>query len=358
MDAKRIKTWLEEEDPQALEPLWRHADRLRHANVGDQVHLRGLLEISSHCINSCAYCGLRAQNSKIQRYRMKTAAILQAAGLAKTFGYGTVVLQAGQDPRLTTERVVRLIRAIKAQQDLALTLSLGDRSVDDLERFRQAGADRYLLRFESSNPDLYSTIHPRIGAGWKGPDRIQTLHTLRQLGYEVGSGFMVGIPGQSISDLCQDILRLSDLELDMIGVGPFIAHPQTPMASAAGLKRLANDWMTYKVLALCRILNPQANIPVTSAVATLNPQQGRRFGLERGANVIMPNITPLAFRQGYEIYPHKASKDQHPEETHREISHLLIQMGRQAGRGRGDSPRMAHKNSNPSGGCHERPAQP
>ena len=223
-----ILSWLRETDPQRLEQLWRRADDLRRAVVGDDVQLRGLIEISNHCRRSCTYCGIRQRAKGVTRYRMTQDQIVACAAKAGRFGYGTVVVQAGEDPALTTDWVRTLVHRIKAEAGVAITLSLGERPHEDLVAWKAAGADRYLLRFETSDPVLFARIHPR-GRGFHR-DRFEMLADLRALGFEVGSGVMVGIPGQTWDTLADDLQRFRDLDLDMIGVGPFIASPRTPLA--------------------------------------------------------------------------------------------------------------------------------
>ena len=278
--------------------------------MGDAVHLRGLIEISSHCRRQCMYCGLRKANRDLERYRMTREEIEECARMAVQLGYGTVVIQAGEDDALTAEWIAEIVAWIKRATPLAVTLSLGERSEDELRLWRMAGADRYLLRFETSDAELFRAIHP--GRSPAAPDRLAILRQIKQLGYEAGGGVMVGIPGQSYESLAQDVLTFRALDLDMIGIGPYIAHPATPLGS--GLLRPpvdpdeqapASEQMVYKMIALARILCPTANIPSTTALATINRSQGRRQGLQVGANVVMPNLTPVRYRPLYQIYPAK-----------------------------------------------------
>ena len=258
-------------------------------------------------------------------------------------GFGTVVLQSGEDEAITTEWVEDLIPRIKDRSGLAVTLSLGEREPFELKRWKAAGADRYLLRFETSNPELFQAIHP---AKKQRPiSRIDQLRQLRELGYEVGSGFMIGIPGQTWQDLVNDLLLVQEIDLDMIGVGPFIPHPETPLGrhteklQAVPEDQVAADELTtLKTIALARMLCPSANIPSTTALATLNPRTGRERGLQVGANVIMPNLSPLEVRARYQIYPNKACINDRAEACQRCV-HVRIQaIGRAVGHGRGDSP--------------------
>ncbi len=363
-----IRDWLRERSETRLQELWREADRVRHENVGDEVHLRGLVEFSNHCVRLCGYCGLRHDNRGLFRYRMTGEQILACARDAVRFGYGTVVLQSGEDYGTTAEWMAEVVRRIKAETPLAVTLSLGERRDPELKQWRDAGADRYLLRFETSNDRLYDRIHPAL-PGIRS-DRIALLQRLREMGYEVGSGVMVGIPGQSWEDLAGDIEQFRRLDLDMIGIGPYIPHPATPLGRAraeathsqvppegAGKgsrapepcaantspgsreEQVPNDELTtLKVVALARLVCPKANIPSTTALATIDRAQGRELGLRRGANVVMPNLTPPEYRIGYEIYPGKACVTETGEACHTCLADRIRSIGRSIGAGRGDSP--------------------
>jgi biotin synthase len=242
------------------------------------------------------------------------------------------------------EWLAGIIRRIKAETPLAVTLSLSERPEEDLVAWRAAGADRYLLRFETSNKELYDRIHPPLAG--KRSDRIAILRQLQQIGYETGSGVMIGIPGQRYGDLADDIEMFRTLDLDMIGVGPYIPHPGTPLGEQEAQLRAPEgeqapntEAMTYKVIALSRIVCPKANIPSTTALATLNTAKGRELGLMRGANVIMPNVTPPKYRALYEIYPSKACIYETPGECHACLRGRILAMGRRIGTGRGDSKR-------------------
>ena len=347
MNRTEILTWLREEDPQRLDDLWRRADAARREAVGDAVHLRGLVEISNNCARDCGYCGLRASHRDLVRYRMSADEILEAARRALAWGYGTVVLQSGEDYRLRTAWVADVVRRIKALSPaapLAVTLSLGERPDEDLVAWREAGADRYLLRFETSNRALYDRIHPPLAG--RRSDRFAILRRLRELGYETGSGVMIGIPGQTYDDLATDIELFRELDLDMIGVGPYLPHPETPLgADRVGLQAPAGEQapntegMTYKVIALARLACPGANIPSTTALATLNREQGRELGLARGANVVMPNLTPLEYRAAYEIYPGKVCIAEDAEACNGCMKRRILSLGRTIGVGPGSSQR-------------------
>jgi len=344
MKPSEIITWLRENDPTRLAELWREADDVRRHYVGDEVHLRGLIEFSNHCVRRCAYCGLRAPNANVPRYRMSEEEILACARQAVAFGYGTVVLQSGEDPGTATEWMAGLIRKIKAETPLAVTLSLGERSAEDLAAWREAGADRYLLRFETSNRALYDRIHPPRPDQARS-DRLALLGILGELDYEVGSGVMIGISGQTYDDLARDVALFAKLDLDMIGSGPYLAHPGTPLGSGelggvvADDDQVPADELTaYKVIALARLVCPRTNVPSTTALATLNAADGRELGLARGANVVMPNLTPPRYRTWYEIYPGKACVHETAERCQACLRERIEAIGRRVGTGRGDSP--------------------
>jgi len=343
VNRKEILGWLREYDEVRLEELWAKADEIRKTSVGDGVHLRGLVEISNYCVRRCLYCGLRVGNHSVKRYRMTADEILDCAKKASEFGYGTLVMQAGEDPGIKKVWMSDLIERIKGETGLAITLSLGERSVEELSAWRDAGADRYLIRFETSNPDLFRSIHPPCD-GRDEVDRISILNDLRGLGYEIGSGVMVGIPGQSYEDLASDLELFRSLDLDMIGVGPFILHPETPLAKTVADKNISEDeqvpnseLMTYKVLALSRIVCPRANIPSTTALATLNLAKGRELGLQRGANVLMPNITPVKYRVHYEIYPDKACINESADDCHGCMRRQIESINRTVAQGPGSA---------------------
>lgn len=333
----RIFEWLREEDARRLNLLWTEADDVRRRQVGDEVHLRGLIEISNHCVRRCAYCGINIGNGDLPRYRMDAAEIIGCAREAVSLGYGTVVLQSGEDYGLSRNFVSEVVRAIKSETGLAVTLSLGERPEEDLGEWRAAGADRYLLRFETSDEELYSRVHPPVAKG--APNRLALLEELKKLGYETGSGVMVGLPGQTYDCLAKDIELFRQLDLDMVGVGPFISHPTTMLGRdpvANGPDNVsATELMTLKVVALSRLVCPEANIPATTALSTVDRRKGYEMALQRGANVVMPNITPAKYRSLYDIYPGKAHADEDPEDAALSIRSRIEALGRSVGTGPG-----------------------
>jgi len=339
MPIEAIESWLREERDDRLELLWRTADAVRREHVGGAVHLRGLIEVSNICVRLCAYCGLRAPNRGIDRYRLTEAEVMGCVAKAVDFGYGTVVMQAGEDPGIECEWMSHIIRRIKAETPLAVTLSLGERPMEELRAWREAGADRYLLRFETSDRALYDAVHPPLPG--RASDRIAMLREIRALGYEAGSGVLIGLPGQTYRSLAQDVALFRELDLDMIGVGPYIPHPDTPLGqqvargSSDGTEVPPTELMAYKMVALTRIVRPDANIPSTTALATINQVQGRELGLQRGANVVMPNLTPVEYRGRYEIYPGKACVSETAEECRLCLRGRIESIGRTVGVGQG-----------------------
>ncbi|HNZ67297.1 MAG: [FeFe] hydrogenase H-cluster radical SAM maturase HydE [Planctomycetes bacterium] len=334
-----IYDWLTTTDFTELHTLFQYANEICQRYKKNFVHLRGLVEISNYCVRQCAYCGINCLQKHIPRYRMTKQEILDLAQLACKYKYGTIVLQAGEDYGIKTEWLADIISEIKNNTTLAITLSLGERPHKDFEIWKKAGADRYLLRFETSNATLYEKIHPNLAN--KISDRIQDLQALRKIGYEIGSGVMVGIPGQTYEDLANDIQLFQKLDLDMIGIGPYLPAPNTLLTNAS-LFPLAknqvpnNEITTLKAVSLTRIVCPTSNIPSTTALSTLAPDSGRVNGLLCGANVIMPNLTPAKYSEMYQIYPNKNNVEQDPDTTAEQVYSLLASMNRQASTGKGD----------------------
>jgi len=309
--------------------LFEAADAVRKVYVGDEVYLRGIVEFSNCCAQNCLYCGLRRDNRALVRYRMSSAEIIAAAKNARSQGFGTIILQSGEDPWFSRERIVDLIRAIKEETDLTITLSVGERPYADYLAWKKAGADRYLLKHETTSPNLFRGLRPGRELG----ERLEALRWLRDLAYEVGSGNMVGLPGQTDEDLAGDIQAFIQYDFDMIGIGPFIAHPHTPLAGAAN-GRLNR---TLRVLAITRIVTRDTNLPATTAAGVLDPK-GRRLALSAGANVIMPDITPPLYRQHYQIYPGKA---QTPADGHG-LAEMVSSLGRRISQGPGSRVRSQY----------------
>jgi biotin synthase len=345
MNGSEILSWLLEENPDRLGMLWNLADKARREHVGDSVHIRGLIEFSNYCRSHCHYCGIRSDRTSLARYRMTREEILASAEEAVARGYGTVVMQSGEDPRLDVEWLAEIIKTIKQETPLAVTLSLGERSDEELARWRKAGADRYYLRFETSDRRLWKNIHPSKNK--EASHRLDMLPRIKELGYETGSGIIVGIPGQTWSSLVDDIEWFQRLDLDMIGCGPYVPHEDTPSGRSClghdlfrGHANQASNTnlVAYKVVALTRLVCPSVNIPSTTALATLSREDGYRLGLQRGANILMVNLTPLKYRSLYEIYPAKAGIYESPQSQRDRVDALLSGLGRITGEGPGASP--------------------
>lgn len=298
--------------------LFSLADKTRHEYVGDAVHLRGLIEFSNICKRTCKYCGLRCENKDLDRYRIEPDDIVLYAQKAVEMGYRTVVLQSGEDKFYTKDILCDVIKRIK-NLDVALTLSVGERSFDEYKAFKDAGADRYLIRIETSDRDLYKQMHPNMDFD----NRVRCLKDLKKLGYEVGSGCLVGLPNQTVESLADDILFFKEIGADMIGIGPFIAHPHTPLKNAKN----GNFILALKVMALTRLVLKDINIPATTAMETLNPK-GRIIALQSGANVVMPNVTTTEFRAKYEIYPGKICINENPTQCRGCIEGKIKSIGR------------------------------
>lgn len=301
------------------------ADKVRKENVGEEVHLRGLIEFSNICKRTCKYCGLRCANKELDRYRIEPDDIIFYAKKAVEMGYKTVVLQSGEDEYYSRDVLCKVIKGIK-DLDVALTLSVGERSFDDYKAFKDCGADRYLIRIETTDKELYKKMHPNMNF----ENRVSCLKDLRKLGYEVGTGCLVGLPEQTINSLAEDILFFKEINADMVGIGPFIAHPHTPLKDCPN----GDFTLALKVMALTRIMLKNINIPATTAMETLNPN-GRIIALQSGANVVMPNVTTTEYRAKYEIYPNKICINENPFQCFHCISGKIKSIGRTISTGYG-----------------------
>lgn len=280
------------------EDLAMRARRVQQQYFGNRVYTRGLIEFTNFCKNDCHYCGIRRSNAHVQRYRLTEEEILACAKEGYALGFRTFVLQGGEDGYYTDERLEAIVRRLKADYpDCAVTLSVGERSKESYERLRLAGADRYLLRHETGDAAHYASLHPRE-MSWQ--HRIDCLYQLKELGYQVGCGFMVGSPGQTAETLAEDMLLIEQLKPQMVGIGPFVPHHDTPYAKEAQ----GSVELTLFFLSILRLMIPNLLIPATTALGTLDPR-GREKGILAGANVVMPNLSPVAVRKKYELYDHK-----------------------------------------------------
>ena len=274
------------------------AVRVRKAVYGNAVFTRGLIEISSWCKNDCLYCGIRHSNQSAQRYRLRFEDILACCREGWTLGFRTFVLQGGEDPWFTDERLCALLRQIKAAYpDCAVTLSLGERSRESYQKLFDAGADRYLLRHETADKAHYEALHP-ASMSWER--RMECLQTLKEIGYQVGCGFMVGSPGQTEKELAKDLKFVESFHPAMCGIGPFIPHHDTPFAAQPG----GSVALSCYLLSILRLIQPNLLLPATTALGTLDPL-GREKGIQAGANVVMPNLSPVSVRKKYLLYDNK-----------------------------------------------------
>ena len=299
--------------------LFKKADEVRKKYVGDGVHLRGLIEFSNICKCGCKYCGLRSPNNKIERYRLEPDKVIEYAKHGIDLGYKTIVLQSGEDGFYDADTMCQIIRGIK-EYDVALTLSIGEKTYEEYKAYKDAGADRYLLRIETTDKNLYQELHPNMSF----ENRKKCLYNIKKLGYEVGTGCIVGVPNQTVESLADDILFFKELDADMIGIGPFIPHPDTPLKSELNPE---NFDMALKVMATVRLLLPDINIPATTAMETINPM-GRIIALQSGANVVMPNILDSEYKVKYEIYPNKICLDEESGKCRKCIEGKINSIGR------------------------------
>ncbi len=324
---KLITTCLKCDD--SFNQLKDKATQIARRQFGFGVYMRGLVEISSYCGNNCYYCGLRRDNKNASRYRLSDDEIINCCESGYQAGLRTFVLQGGEDPAFTDVRLVKLISQLLHRcPEAAITLSLGERSSESYQRLYDAGASRYLLRHEAANRSLYKHIHP---SEMSHINRIGCIKSLRKIGYQTGMGMMVGVPEQTIAHLIDDLLLMEQLQPHMIGIGTFIPHPDTPFGSqATGDLRL-----THIIIAITRLMHHHALIPATTALQSLSPT-GYIDGILSGANVVMPNITPLSSRSKYEIYPGKDHSHHTITSTLNNLSRQLSTIGYHLNHSRGD----------------------
>jgi biotin synthase len=315
--------------PELAGYLFEKARGVRQRYYGNDVYLRGLIEFTNYCKNDCLYCGIRRSNRNASRYRLTKEEILSCCGEGYELGFRTFVLQGGEDGYYTDEMLVELIREIKAlYPSCALTLSIGERSRESYQAFFDAGADRYLLRHETADPAHYGRLHP---PALSLENRKRCLTDLKEIGYQVGSGFMVGSPGQTSGELAEDLLYLHGLQPHMVGIGPFIPHHDTPFAKEpAGTAEL-----TLFLIGLIRLILPAALIPATTALGTIDPF-GREKGILAGANVVMPNLSPRAVRKKYMLYDNKICTGDEAAECRHCMDGRISRIGCQVVVDRGD----------------------
>ncbi|MCD8321276.1 MAG: [FeFe] hydrogenase H-cluster radical SAM maturase HydE [Oscillospiraceae bacterium] len=322
---------LENRDAALDEYLFQRAAAVRQEVFGKQVYLRGLIEFTNYCKNDCYYCGIRRSNREAQRYRLGEGEILACCREGYGLGFRTFVLQGGEDPYFTTARMCALVETIKREfPDCAVTLSIGERPREDYQAMFDAGADRYLLRHETADDAHYRLLHP---ADMSLENRKRCLWDLKAIGYQVGCGMMVGSPGQTAAHLAEDLLFIRELEPQMVGIGPFIPQHSTPFA----VKPAGTLEMTLFLLGLLRLMLPRLLLPATTALGTIHPQ-GRELGILAGANVCMPNLSPVSVRKKYALYDNKICTGDESAQCRGCLEARLASIGYEAVVGRGDHP--------------------
>jgi len=333
------------EDPDERKKLYDSAYDIKLNQVGKLVYFRGIIEFSNICTKNCYYCGIRRENTAFNRFSMTKDEILECAQLAHEYHYGSIVLQAGErnDPDFV-DFVTDVVHRIKliSNNDLGITLSLGEQTQETYRRWFEAGAHRYLIRIETSNQNLYRSLHPE---DHDFDRRLACINILRGIGYQVGTGVMIGLPGQTVEDLADDILFFRNLDVDMIGMGPYIVHHDTPMAvEATDFNPARQLRLGLNMIAATRIALKDVNIAATTALQALDPR-GRELGLKAGANIIMPNITHTRYRSSYQLYENKPCLDENAGLCRACLSHRITGIGEEIGYGKwGDSPHFHKRN--------------
>ena len=318
-------------DQKTIDLLKQEAVRIQKKYFGSKIYTRGLVEFTNYCRNDCYYCGIRRSNTNAVRYRLTKEEILQCCENGHELGFRTFVLQGGEDPWFNDERMVDIIQTIKKNYpDCAITLSIGEKSKESYRKFREAGADRYLLRHETANEDHYRYLHPE---NLSLSNRKRCLYDLKELGYQIGAGFMVGAPGQTMENLAEDLVFLKELNPHMVGIGPFIPHHDTKFAK----EEAGNVELTLFLLSVIRIMLPKVLLPATTALGTLDPR-GREKGFQTGANVVMPNLSPVKNRKQYELYDNKICTGEEAAECRGCLSRRARSVGYEIVTDRGDSP--------------------
>lgn len=305
------------------------AREVTHREFGNKIYVRALLEVTNRCRNNCYYCGIRAANRELRRYSLSQESILECCRAAYKLGFRTFVLQGGEDPEMSDEWVEQTVQKIRDEfLECAITLSLGERSRACYERWFKAGANRYLLRHESYNEEHYASLHPRVMSRDR---RIESLRDLRDIGFQVGTGIMVGSPAQTIEHIVEDLKFIEEFRPEMVGIGPFLPHHATPFggAEAGSLE------MTLRLISILRLMHPAALIPSTTALATLDPM-GRELGIEAGANIVMPNVSPVEERKSYSLYDNKAAFGSESAEGLLLLTERLSKIGYEISFERGD----------------------
>lgn len=322
---------LSDESSDTREYARRRARAIGDLHFGKEVYIRGLIEFTNYCKNDCYYCGIRRSNKKADRYRLTEEEILSCCKVGYRLGFRTFVLQGGEDPYYTDDRVVGLVKKIRtAYPDCAITLSIGEKERESYERFFEAGADRYLLRHETAAEEHYQKLHP---AELSLAHRKNCLRMLKEIGYQTGCGFMVGSPGQTVENLAEDFLFIHELQPEMIGIGPFIPHQNTTFAE----QKQGDFELTLYLLSLLRIMEKNVLLPATTALATVHPR-GREMGILAGANVLMPNLSPVGVRDKYALYDGKVCTGDEAAECRMCLERRIESIGYHIAVARGDHP--------------------
>ena len=317
-------------DEETGEYLRSLAEKTRIENYGHDIYIRGLIEFSNYCCRDCLYCGIRRSNRLCERYRLSLDDIIECCDEGYRLGFRTFVLQGGEDPYFTDERMGEIISKIKSRYpDCALTLSLGEKSRESYQRFFDLGADRYLLRHETADAEHYKKLHPLEQTL---ENRMRCLHNLKEIGYQVGCGIMVGSPFQTAENIADDLLFMKSFNPQMIGIGPFIHHNQTPFAD----KPDGTLEMTLRLLSIIRLMLPKVLLPATTALATIHPR-GRELGILAGANVVMPNLSPVSVRKKYQLYDNKVCTGEESAQCRTCLEHRINSIGCLIVTDRGDS---------------------
>lgn len=323
-------TLIENRTPELADYLFSEARNVREAHYGKEVYIRGLIEFTNYCKNDCLYCGIRRSNKNAERYRLSKEQILDCCEHGYQLGFRTFVLQGGEDGYYTDERMAEIVEMIKKRfSDCAITLSVGEKSLESYQRFYQAGAERYLLRHETYNCNHYGKLHP---TELKAEERQACLWNLKKIGYQVGTGFMVGSPYQTAENLAEDMLFIKELNPQMIGIGPFVPHHDTPFAEKEG----GTLELTLFMLGLLRLMIPKALIPSTTALGTIDPN-GRELGILAGANVVMPNLSPSDVREKYLLYDNKICTGDEAAESLDNLKKRMKKIGYEIVVAKGDS---------------------
>lgn len=331
VNSQEIVSLLRDPSTDTTKALSEYARAIAERSFGRKIFLRGLIEISNYCANDCYYCGIRRSNTQLIRYRLSSEEILLQCDEGHSIGFHTFVLQGGEDHYWRGERLVKLIQTIRRRYpEVAITLSLGEMEPHEYQDLYNAGANRYLLRHETHNVTHYSLLHP---PGMSLSHRLASLAALQRIGFQTGTGIMVGSPKQTIEHMAEDLIFIRDFNPAMIGVGPFLPHSATPFAQ----KAKGSLELTLRFLALCRIFCPTAMIPATTAMATLHPE-GRIRAVLSGCNVVMPNLSPMSHRKDYSLYDHKASLGAESAEGVTLLKKELEKIGYSIDWGRGDAP--------------------